>query len=168
METQLLVSFATILCSGVVSAWVTQRLIERRSERDFRRQKLEQLFLAFDAFRSILFAYQMQLLVAIAGQLDPKATIHTAADNMPKESNDYQMTVMLINVYFPELRPRFEDFMKTRDQLNTVWIKYIEHQKETKRHEPSFAMQFRRQMDTLHQQEETLKEAIFRIAAKIS
>jgi hypothetical protein len=44
-QVQILTSIITLLFSGLISAMVTHRLTSSRAERDFRRQRVEQLYL---------------------------------------------------------------------------------------------------------------------------
>jgi len=70
LEVQLIISVATILCSGVISAIVTHRLASSRAERDFRRKKLEELFVAISRYCNKLATANIMWPRVMRGELD--------------------------------------------------------------------------------------------------
>jgi hypothetical protein len=117
---QILLSLATIVMSGVMSAIVTFRLNARRGEKEFRRQKLEQFYMAASGYCNRLgcnfFAYLPVMEQAI--------TFNDALDIVNKAGKDeerrFEHANMLIAIYFPHFQAAFDEVLRCRDTLNGI------------------------------------------------
>src|SRR5438105_6769249 len=107
-ELQLLISIATILCSGVISAIVTHKLSTGRAEREFRRKKLEALFMAVHTYCNKLFTANLMWPRVMRGEIDYNQGLDIFIKNHSEKDDSAEIAIMLINIYFPELRPALD------------------------------------------------------------
>jgi hypothetical protein len=123
-QQQLLISLLTIVGSGVVSAYVTYRLNSRKEERQFRRQKLEQVFLASQAFQKAIFTHISDHLQMMKGRL----TANQVHDLIIKRGADPgrpgDNLEMLVVIYFPRLQPTLDHLWAIREAANDVIAEY--------------------------------------------
>jgi hypothetical protein len=126
---QIILSLATIVSSGVMSAIVTYKLNARREECQFRRQKLEEFYMAMSGFcRSLMthfFTYQ--------GVMEQKTTYNAALDATIEKGTDEKRscdtTFMLLPIYFPQFQPVFNKLLNCRSTLNAILGEFRESYK---------------------------------------
>lgn len=106
-ELQLLISIATILCSGVISAIVTHKLSTGRAEREFRRKKLEELFMAVHTYCNKLFTANIMWPRVMRGEIDYNQGLDIFIKNNSEKDNSADTAVMLINIYFSRVASSF-------------------------------------------------------------
>jgi hypothetical protein len=121
MVVQILIPLLTILLSGLVATVVTHYLATSHQEKQFRRQKLEQLYFSMDGFCTWFVAFNAYW----PGVMDGKIDYHTALNRqieMGKDKNKnerpHQTAEMLVNIYFPALLPNFDAIVARRDSVN--------------------------------------------------
>src|SRR5439155_18834663 len=133
--------FITILLtSGLISAVVVHYLTNAREERDFRRKKIEELFLALQEW--------------------------CVAENPPKSQGKIETVTMLVNLYLPELRPEFEAILKARDDVNTIQGQFRKAYKEIGPHAShrQFITPFNDGMAQFEQAQQRFNTALFKVA----
>ena len=118
---QLIVSIAT---SGVVSAIVTHYLATGRAEREFRRKKLEELFMAIHTFCTKLFSANIIWPRVMHGEITFDEGTAFVINNLGDRDKSADIAAMLVNIYFPELRPGFQTILQRRDQINDVYSEF--------------------------------------------
>ena len=118
-EHQLIISLATILCSGVVSAIVTYKLNSRKDERHFLRQKLEELNLAVIRFCTQLDTNFLPYISVMTGKITYDQALDIVLNSKNSETN-YDKMSMIVNIYFPHLSPDIDSIHKARDMGNKV------------------------------------------------
>jgi hypothetical protein len=119
VSAQLILSL--LLTSGVVSALVAHQLANSREEREFRRKKIEELYLAVHGFCMTFISHHLVWPRVMLGDM----TYNEALDIQLKKSADldtrnYETATMLINIYFPGLRERLAAILKSRDATNAI------------------------------------------------
>ena len=123
---QVLLSLATIISSGVVAAVVTYKLNARREERQFRRQKLEEFYMAMSGYCRMLitdfFTYEnvMRQKLSYNDALD--ATVKRGTD----EKRSCDTTLMLLTIYFHHFQPIFTKLIDCRSTLNSIVSEFTE------------------------------------------
>jgi hypothetical protein len=117
---QILLSFITILCSGVVAAIVTHKLNARRDEREFMRKKLEELFSAVHGYNILFVSRNMLWPRVMSGDMDYDRVLDINAEDKSGSPAHYENLQMLINIYFPEFLPRLGKMLESRDAINGI------------------------------------------------
>jgi len=119
IEAQLILSVATIICSGVISAIVTYKLNARKDETQLLRQKLEELNLAILRFCTQLDTTFLPYISAMTGKLTYNQALDIVLNSKDTEKN-YDKIAMIVNIYFPQLSSNLENIHKARDAGNEV------------------------------------------------
>src|ERR1035437_4500616 len=120
LEIQLIVSLATILCSGVVSAIVTHKLSSGRAEREFKRRKLEELYIAVHRYCTKLVTANIVWPEVMRGKIDYNQALDLFIKNNSEKDESSRTAMMIINIYFSELLPSFEAILRQRDEINRI------------------------------------------------
>jgi hypothetical protein len=83
--------------------------------------------------------------------------------NHDKLDKSYEIAQMLINIYFPELRPRLQAILKRRDQISQIRSEFT---KAYKRQEScdSFLKPFHAELSGIDVDEKALTDELFRIS----
>jgi hypothetical protein len=119
--TQLMISVLTVLTSGVMAGVVTHWLATTRQEKQFRREKLEQLYLAVHGFCTAFVSSNIVWLPVMTGEMHYNEALDLQIKNAPaKGSGFYETAEMLVNIYFPPLRAALNEIIKARDATNKV------------------------------------------------
>jgi hypothetical protein len=109
----ILIPLVSILCSGVVSAIVAQVLINSRSEKDFRRRKLEELFLSIDKYCVALSTGYSAWPKVAKGELTYDQGLDFILSLDKQEFGGvFEKSQMIIALYFPELTADFQKVME--------------------------------------------------------
>jgi N12 class adenine-specific DNA methylase len=124
-QIQIVSSILTLLFSGLISAMVTHRLASSRAERDFRRQRVEQLYLHVQRYIKKLGGIHVvteQLMAGLITLDQANSVLLEAAES----NEDLENIEMLVNIYFRKLIPTYTELNNavlewklTRDQF--VW-----------------------------------------------
>jgi hypothetical protein len=164
-EIQIIISIATILCSGVVSAVVTHKLSTGRAEREFRRKKLEELFFAVHTYCTKLFSRNIVWPQVMRGKISYDDANGLIIQNHDKQDKSHDVMEMLVNIYFPELRPHLLGILNRRDQINTI---YGEFTKSYKRQEncECYIQPFLDELSAIDTDEKAMTNSIFRLSEK--
>jgi hypothetical protein len=117
---QIGIAIATILGSGVVSAAVSHHFTTRRAEREFRRKKTEELFLAFHGYCTLLSSQNVVWPQVMDGTLTYNQALDINADRKDKDFAHFENVEMLVSLYFPTLRPIWTEVLSVRDQINRI------------------------------------------------
>jgi hypothetical protein len=115
-----LLSILTIVGSGVMSAVVTYKLNLRKSERDFRRQKLQELYLALHRFNIALGANNVVWIPVMAGEMDFNKALDLIIKNADRHKGHWEELCMLVDLFFPEMRKSLKRTLEIRDALNHI------------------------------------------------
>jgi hypothetical protein len=110
----------TIIGSGVVSAIVTYKLNLVKSEREFRKQKLQELYLAFHRFNIALGSHNIVWLPVMEGKMDFNKALEIIIENAPKHTGHWEELCMLVDLYFPEMDKHSKRIIEIRDILNAI------------------------------------------------
>jgi hypothetical protein len=108
----------------LISAVVVHYLIYARKERDFRRKKIEELFLALQAWCVAFLGNHIVWPRVMLGEMDYNEALDIQLKNPPKSHGKLDTVTMLVNLYLPELRPELEAILKARDDVNAIQGKF--------------------------------------------
>jgi hypothetical protein len=107
--------------SGVVSGVVTHHLATSRQEREFKRRRIEELFLAAQRFEKAITTANVAWPRAMRGEISFNQALDFQTEVLQKLPPDqYETIEMLVNIYFEPLRAYFEVMIKRRDAMNAV------------------------------------------------
>ena len=113
----------SIVTSGLFSIWVTHRLATTRADRDLKRQKLEQLFMASTRYHNRLSTSEFAFRMEASGK-DFKELVSNLT---PGQLNidDEDTVIMLCNLYFPTLVAPAEAINVKYVSLTKQYLHYI-------------------------------------------
>ena len=117
---QFIISVLTIAMSGVIATAVTYFLNTRRDERRFRRQRLEETFVAFRAFCNLLGVLWVGLTNVMTGKLDYNQALDLEIARGKDEAGSFAKLEMLITLYYPEFTKLFDRLLDLRSRGNEV------------------------------------------------
>jgi hypothetical protein len=156
----------TIIGSGVASAIVTYKLNLGKSEREFRRQKLQELYLAFHRFNVALGSHNIIWIPVMAGEMD----YNQALDIIIKRSSDHkghaEELFMLVDLYFPEMDKYAKRIIEIRDILNAIQRDF-KNAYEGGLETASFLKPFREAILLLDSSEKEFKKELSTLARKL-
>ena len=119
----ILVSIITIAASGVLASVVAHRLNATKEHVFFMRRKVEELYLALERYDRRLSAH----FVGYYGVLKNEITYNDLLDlqnSRGKFNNDLdhsiETSIMLVSVYFPELKQRLNSYIDARDAIHEI------------------------------------------------
>ena len=119
----ILISVATIACSGVVSGVVTNKLAANRAELDFKRRKLEATYESAHKFCHLLLGNIMPWIDVMHNKIDYNKALEISLDGRKDGDNEhYPQLIMLVNIYFRELRNELKSIMDARDIISRCII----------------------------------------------
>ena len=155
-----------LLTSGLISAVVVHYLTNAREERDFRRKKIEELFLALQEWCVAFLAHHITWPRVMMGEMDYNQALDIHLENPPKSQGKIETVTMLVNLYLPELRPEFEAILKARDDVNTIQGQFRKAYKEIGPHAShrQFVKPFDDRMTQFEQAQQRFNTALFKVA----
>ena len=115
-------SLVTVFASGVVSSVVTYRLNRSKERFAFMRQKAEQLYLTVNEFGTNFDVVAYTQMTVARGEItwdEMNDMANGSLDKQPKHGGAETM-LMLIDIYFPEVRPSYLKMDAARDQFMGV------------------------------------------------
>ena len=118
-DTNIWLAIATVLGTGVVSAYLTQRLIRSRDEAAIKRQKLEELYFSVHK----LVEVSVDRILPWLDLAEDKRTFNDAqmrALEAERERDEYDTAKMLVNVYFPSLEQDLADTLLKAHEMKTA------------------------------------------------
>ncbi|WP_010335513.1 hypothetical protein [Sphingobium yanoikuyae] len=112
----------TILASGLTSSWVTHRLNKNHNQTIFLREKAETLYLAADEYGSSVAGMAVSYLPLLEGRYDYNTMLDqqiSSGSKKPENGGAKTMT-MIVDIYFPTVRPALENVWEARAAFNKV------------------------------------------------
>jgi hypothetical protein len=120
MISQIILGLLTIAMSGVIAAVVTYRLNISRDERRFRRQRLEEVFTAFNGFTRQLGVTWLTYTNVMTGKIDYNQALDMVIAQGKDVVHHFDTLNMIILLYWPELIPHLDRVKAMRDEANDV------------------------------------------------
>ena len=141
IPSEAIVIIATALITStitLISVWLTNSASNKRlkiqfqNEKDIKKEELirsnlEELYIISNKYLDTLFTYYLPYRSVMEG----KITFNEALDITIASKVDYDLhrIRMLINMYFPELKSKFNQIIDIRDKLNLIVSGYKEQYK---------------------------------------
>jgi hypothetical protein len=105
--------------------------LERESkEKEFIRDKLEELYLLHEAWLNALATSYLPILNVMKGEITYNQALDMFVENNKDRQVDFKRLQMLIDLYFPAIKPAFEKLSAARDRTNEI---QRAHKREYKR-----------------------------------
>ena len=128
--TAVFTSGLTILGVSLTNNANTKRLrLQLEHEKEIKneemlRDRLEELYVTSNKYLDALIGYYLPYRMVMKGQL----TFNQALDITIESKKDYDphRVTMLINMYFPEVKPAFDEILGLREKLNRIVDSYKE------------------------------------------
>jgi hypothetical protein len=158
----------SVLTSSFVSSAVFYWLTSRKELSQFRRGKLEELFMAYQAYcKMVITIRYLPYRQAMVGQIDYNQALDLAIGAQQKDSPRYHETCeMVIRLYFEEFLPAWDELIKRLDKMHSVQMDFKQSYKEgedTRR----FVIPFDIACREFEKQEEVLRDSIISKARKL-
>ncbi|MGA2444752.1 MAG: hypothetical protein ABSG50_04880 [Opitutaceae bacterium] len=162
---QLFLGLLTIIGSGVVSAVVTYRLNASHSEREFKRGKAEELYMAADNFYKFLFASYAVWLQAMLGNCDYSTAFSEEGKILSKMEGLGQRLEMLASLYFQSLVPEIKQLDALKSSLSQV-RRDFERAREAKQNTQAYAPQLKKLLSDLEASRSRFKQRLIELNQK--
>lgn len=119
---QLSLGLLTIVGSGLTSSWVTHRLNKNHNQTIFLRQKAETLYLAADEYGMAFAGNMVSYFPLLDGRYDYNAMLdqQNKSGDLNQENGGAKAMTMIVDIYFPTVRPALERVWEARDGFNEV------------------------------------------------
>jgi hypothetical protein len=105
--------------------------LERESkEREFIKDKLEELYLLHEAWVNALATSYLPVLKVMKGEITYNQALDMFIEDNKARQVDFKRLQMLIDLYFPAIKPAFEKLSAARDRTNEI---KAAHKREYKR-----------------------------------
>jgi hypothetical protein len=171
MLVQILIPLLTILLSGLVATVVTHYLATSHQEKQFRRQKLEELYFSMDGFCTWFVAFNAYWPGVMQSKIDYNTALEAQIEAGREKKNErhHQTAEMLANIYFPALLPSFHAIMARRDAVNEILTAFGKQYKKIGP-DPShqkFTTAFNQAMLAFDTEHNRFNSELFKIAAAI-
>ncbi|WP_242770423.1 hypothetical protein [Sphingopyxis sp. YF1] len=109
----------TVLSSGITSAVVTSWLNRRKDQQQFMRTKAETLYLASDEFGRALSIYSIPFFPLVKGEATwSQMREMQAGYSQKREHGGHETMTMLVEIYFPSVRPALAKVLDARGSFN--------------------------------------------------
>ena len=100
------------------------------------------------------------------GDLDYNQGLDIQIKHNTEKDYNHETATMLINIYFPQLRPAFEAILHRRDEINRIQAVFKAAYKRGTSGEP-FVQPFSQQLALIGEDEKKLTDELFLISSKI-
>ena len=126
---------------ALVSVYLTNRSNTRRlklqfeleratKEKEFIRDKLEELYLLHEAWLNALATSNLPFLSVMKGEITYNQALDMFIENNRTRTVDFKRLEMLVDLYFPDIKPAFNRLSVARDGVNNI---RFEHKRQYKR-----------------------------------
>jgi hypothetical protein len=168
MTAQILIPLLTILFSGLLATIVTHYLTTSHQEKQFKRQKLEELYFAMDGFCTLFVTFNAYWPGVMEGKIDYNTALDKAGSDA-KNERFHQTAEMLVNIYFPALLPNFDAIMARRDSVNEIFSAFRKQYKASGPDAPNrkFVAPFNQAMLDFDTEHTRFNHELFKIAKAI-
>ncbi len=137
------VAFVTAILTSMlmlIGVWLTnnsnnQRLkIQLEHERRIRdeeltRDRLEELYVLSNKYLGTLVSHYLPFRMVMKGEITFNQALDMTIENCSRNDYEPHRVTMLINMYFPEIKPEFDQLMEIRGKLNSIIDGYKEQYK---------------------------------------
>lgn len=118
-----LTALLTIICSGVVAAYISYRLAKSKEEFFYKRKKLEELYISIDRYTTILVRMNFMWPKVMDGELtfNQGLDLQINSNTSEEEKRILPEIEMLVNFYFSNFLPVYVNFAKKREALHDLY-----------------------------------------------
>ena len=150
-----------------MSAIVTQRLATARSEREFKRKKLEELFLAVHKYCTVLSLANLAWPDVAQGKIEYKQALDSfIKQDRTEYRGQYELSQMLIQLYFPQLQTDFDKILEVRKTF-TILERQLREQHDRGGSISEFSDKFNAALILIEKANEAFKKKVSVVASKI-
>jgi hypothetical protein len=158
----------SVVFSGLVSTYIAHRLTTSRAQNDFLLRRLEDLFLALERFLMNYNVLTLPYMPVMAGRM-PLATVQQSTEkfNDPEAGKQLLTVEMLVRIYFPQLRPRFDRMKKLQEHIGEKFLGQFFILSAKGQSCAHLAAGYSAALEEVNQAAQLLREGIFEVSDKI-
>lgn len=133
---------AALLTAGftLIGVWITNKTTNQRLKiqldheratrnEEIKREKLEELYVVSNKFLSTLVVHYLPFKVVMKGEISFNKALDMVIETGSERDFEPHRVTMLIDLYYPELRPELDKIMSIREKLNDIVDGYKEQYK---------------------------------------
>ncbi len=164
--TAVITATVTLLGVYLTNRGNTQRLklqleLEREiKEREFIRERLEELYILMEHWVSGLITLYLPYLSATSGKLPLNKVLEMNIENMDKSKSDFKRLQMIMDLYFPDVKPAFNRLLEERDKANKLLRAFENEYKGENAGESEYLTPFMNAYSMVGKEAELVKERI--------
>jgi hypothetical protein len=99
-------------------------------DRDLRRDRLEELYLIADSWTTTVLTHYLPYLQVMRGELTYNQALELTIEWGKDNAGNFKKAEMIVDFYFPELRPELNRVFEARDKANLVTATHKKRYKE--------------------------------------
>jgi hypothetical protein len=99
-------------------------------EMNIRSERLEELYLLIETWVNALAMYHLPIFAVMRGELSYNDALDIVIENNKARPVDFKRILMLVDLYFPEMKPTLDKLSEARDKAAKI---LAEHKREYKR-----------------------------------
>lgn len=167
----IVVAIITIAASGVLAAVVAYRLNATKEHVFFMRQKVEALYLAIERYDRSLSSH----FIGYYNVLKNEISYNDLLDHQIKRGGDdnslggsLDTVTMLINVYFPDLKPHLDAYIAAREGIGEVLADHKRAYKQGETDGTRWFMPFHEALRELDRVAKAFKQAVLAEATALA
>ncbi|BAV33754.1 hypothetical protein SCL_1443 [Sulfuricaulis limicola] len=114
------VTLASVFLTNLNQRKTEEAKFERNKEAEhtvFKREKLEELYLLFSKWDADLMSLSYFYLSVMTGEAQEEDALVSASKNQLSEKDCLQKILMMVNLYFPELKDSFNEVLDARENV---------------------------------------------------
>jgi hypothetical protein len=97
---------------------------QNEKHKELIRNKLEELYSLFKQWHTNISIVYLNRTSAMAGELDYKSALEMDINREEKRTTDFSRLEMLIDLYFPRLKPDYAKVIEARDMASEIMLSY--------------------------------------------
>lgn len=166
----ILAAISTVLASGVFAAIVSYLLNAKKENIFFLRKKSEELYLAFENYDRSLSSSYMPMFSLLKNEISYNEYYDIIINNNKNPDiygKSLDAVTMLINIYFSNLKPKLDDYIKSRSEINKIITEHKSAYKQGDFDGSPWFNKFHKAVVHLEELGESMKDAIIFEATKL-
>lgn len=131
------------------------------------RERLEELYVLFETWSTSLFIYYLPYISVMEGKISYNDALDQTIKQGSESSADFHRLQMLVDIYFPEVKPEFNALLEYRSKTNDILSKHKLEYKNGNIDGHKFLKPFLASQNEIDAQAQEVKEKIIEQVKKV-